>query len=145
MADEKHNFLFSRVTGRLSEFQGCLADSRGQELRFDPDNEKAPPHGAGVQLTYKALANHEAELQKLPPNKEKKNRPIPVNDVDNFARLFCLEYTKKNKNFKVSTADSSSILNIVAKASCFTSDVRTLAVKIRDNVSLMLQEMYSFI
>ena len=103
-------------------------------MRFDPDNEKAPPRGAGVQLTYKALANHEAELQKLLQHQEKKNRPIPVNDVDNFARLFCAEYTRKVQDFKVSTADSSSMLNIVAKASCFPSDVRKLASKIREKV-----------
>ena len=126
--------LSFRITGPSSEFYNCLADSRGQELRFDPDNKKAPHHGAGVQLTYRALANHEAELQKLLQHQEKKNRPIPVDDVDNFARLFCAEYTKKVKDFKVSTADSSSILNIVAKASCFPSDVRKLASKIRDQV-----------
>ena len=134
MADVKHLTDFSRVTEHSSEFQGCLADSSGRELRFDPDNEKAPPHGAGVQLTYKALVNHEAELQKLLQHQEKKNRPIPVNDVDNFSRLFCPEYTKKVKDFKVSTADSSSILTIVAKASCFPSDVGKLAAKIRDKV-----------
>ena len=126
--------LFLRTTGPSSEFDNCLADSRGRELRFDPDNEKAPPHGSGIQLTYKALANHDAELQKLLQHQEKKNRPIPVDDVDNFARLFCAEYTKRVKDFKVSTADSSSILNIVAKASCFPSDVRQLAAKMRDKV-----------
>ena len=59
---------------------------------------------------------------------------MPIYDVHNFARLYCPEFTKKVVDFKVSTADSSSLLNIVAKASCFPREVRRLAAVIRDQV-----------
>eukprot|EP00092_Neocalanus_flemingeri_P032708 GFUD01035577.1.p1 GENE.GFUD01035577.1~~GFUD01035577.1.p1 ORF type:complete len:206 (-),score=46.04 GFUD01035577.1:100-717(-) len=118
-------------------FNNCLASQNSidpKPLRFDPDNEKPPPAGNGVQLCYRALLLHEAELKKLPATEEKKNRPIPIDNVDEFARLYCAEYTKKNTDFKIGTADSSSMLNILAKASCFPDPVRTLAIHIRDKV-----------
>ena len=126
--DSKCVFLPFRVKDLLSEFYGCLADSRGKELKFDPDNEKTPPDGFGIQLTYKSLPLHTT----------KQNKPIPISDVDNFGRLYCPEFTKKVAHFKVSTADSSSLLNIVAKASCFPLEVRRLAAVIRDQVRYCL-------
>ena len=35
---------------------------------------------------------------KLPQHLADKQRPIPVDNVDDFARLFCPEYTKKVVN-----------------------------------------------
>ena len=70
----------------------------------------------------------------LSATEAKKNRPIPVLDVDTFGRLYCPEYTKKVLNFRISTADSSSLLNIIAKAACFPAHVRQLAADIRDKV-----------
>ena len=70
----------------------------------------------------------------LSATEAKKNRPIPVWDVDNFGRLYCPEYTKKVLHFRISMADSSSLLNIIAKATCFPPHVRHLAAKIRDKV-----------
>ena len=55
-----------------------LKDSKGELLRFDPDNQPAPPEGAGVQLCFKALPRHAS----------RKNTPIPINNVDEFAILF---------------------------------------------------------
>ena len=34
---------------------GYLVDSRGDLLRFDPDNQPTPPNGRGIQLCFKVL------------------------------------------------------------------------------------------
>ena len=57
---------------------GFLKDSQGELLRFEPNNQSAPPLGAGVQLCFKALPRHAS----------RKNTPIPINNVDEFALLF---------------------------------------------------------
>ena len=102
---------------------GFLVDSTGALLRFDPDNEPAPPRGSGVQLCFKALPQHHTRA----------NSPVPVHGVDQFASLFCREFVK-TKALKIETADSSSLLNILTRASCFPLPVREAAGAVRDEV-----------
>ena len=56
-----------------------------------------------------------------------------MNTLDEFARLYCQEFLK-NKEFHLATADSSSLLNILARASCFPEELRQKAGKVRDEV-----------
>ena len=100
-----------------------LMDSQGQKLRFDPDNCPPPPRGQGVQLCFKAISHHST----------KANTPIPINTVDEFSLLFCREFLK-TKALTICTADSSSLLNMVARASCFPPEVRRKAALVRDEV-----------
>ena len=100
-----------------------LMDSQGQKLRFDPDNSPPPPRGRGVQLCFKALPHHST----------KANIPIPIHTVDEFSLLFCREFLK-TKALTICTADSSTLLNIVSRASCFPPEVRRKAALVRDDV-----------
>ena len=102
---------------------GFLIDTRGALLRFDPDNAPASPRGAGVQLCFKALPQHNTRA----------NTPVPVHGVDQFALLFCREFVK-TKDLRIETADSSSLLNILTRASCFPLHVREAAGAVRDEV-----------
>ena len=102
---------------------GFLLDSRGERLRFDPDNQPTPPQGRGVQLSFKTLPHHGTRA----------NTPVPVYGVDQFALLFCREFLK-TKSVKIETADSSSLLNVLVRASCFPPAVRAAAAAVRDEV-----------
>ena len=102
---------------------GFLIDSRGEKLRFDPDNEPTPPDSCGIQLSFKSLPQHDTQA----------NTPVVINSVDEMAMLYCREFVKK-KAITIETADSSSLLNILARASCFPPGVRQSAGRARDDV-----------
>ena len=101
--------------------EGMLADSSGNPLRFDPDNEPPSPLGNGVPYCFKALPHHS----------DRKNTPAIVNNTDELARMYCQEFWK-TKIFTISTADSSSLLNILSKASCFSGQVQKAAAGVRE-------------
>ena len=64
---------------------GYLADSAGEQLRFDPDNQAAPPNCVGIQLCFKVLPHHSSRA----------NTPVIIENVDEFALLFCREFVKR--------------------------------------------------
>ena len=100
-----------------------LQDHLGEKLRFDPENQAAPPRGEGVQLCYKALPDHATRA----------NSPVAIQGVDQLARLYCREFMR-NQAVTLATMDSSSLLNILTKASCFPGPVRRAAARVRDDV-----------
>ena len=119
---------FIRVTlqGHLNTLQGpdgLLISSSGEKLRFDPDNILPPPGGIGVQLSFKSLPHHNTRA----------NTPVVVHNVDELALLYCREFVK-TKCLTIGTADSSSLLNMLAKASCFPPPIREAATRVRDEV-----------
>ena len=101
--------------------EGMLADSSGNPLRFDPDNEPPSPLGNGVPYCFKALPHHS----------DRKNTPTIVNNTDELARTYCQEFWK-TKTFTIATADSSSLLNILSRASCFSGEVQKKAAGVRE-------------
>ena len=105
-----------RVNDTSSKFHGCLASSDGKELRFDPNNEPAPPNGCGVQLCFKALPHYNSQT-----NGEKKNLPIPVNDEHELSRLYLQEFYNKEQDCSISKLDPGAIFRILKGASCFRS------------------------
>ena len=108
---------------RIRGPDGFLYDSQGEKLRFDPENQAAPPRGEGVQLCYKALPDHATRA----------NSPVAIQGVDQLARLYCREFMR-NQAVTLATMDSSSLLNILTKASCFPGPVRRAAARVRDDV-----------
>ena len=102
---------------------GFLLDSAGKELRFDPDNLPPPPRGPGIQLCFKSLPHHN----------QRANTPVTVDNTDQLALLYCREFVR-TKGLTIDTADSSSLLNMLSKASCFPPPVREAAARLRDEV-----------
>ena len=102
---------------------GFLLDSAGKELRFDPDNLPPPPRGPGIQLCFKSLPHHN----------QRANTPVTVDNTDQLALLYCREFVR-TRGLTIGTADSSSLLNMLARASCFPSPVRVKAARVREEV-----------
>ena len=46
-------------------FAGCLADSKGNVLKFSPENEPPPPAGQGSQLNFRSLPHYVVTAQQL--------------------------------------------------------------------------------
>ena len=53
--------------------------------------------------------------------------------MDEFCLLFCREFVK-SQQLTLATADSSSLLNLLTRASCFPRAVREAAARVRDEV-----------
>eukprot|EP00092_Neocalanus_flemingeri_P015041 GFUD01016245.1.p1 GENE.GFUD01016245.1~~GFUD01016245.1.p1 ORF type:complete len:913 (+),score=201.86 GFUD01016245.1:85-2823(+) len=147
-----------RISGPAHAFIGCLADSNGEPLRFDPENHPTPPQGDGVQLCYRALPHYEDAVKdrtekieeqikqnqpQLSPSQIKlklmerlpgKNQPTPIIDEHELAHLYLQEYYKRQSNCNISNLDASAILNILSKASCFPGNVRKQAAHVRDTI-----------
>ena len=87
--------------------------------------------GRGVQLSYKSLPHHTTRA----------NLPVTVNSVDELAALYAQQF-QRSASFTISTADSSSLLNILAKASCFPQDIRQAAARVRDQVIKSIESSF---
>ena len=74
-------------------------------------------------VIFKALAHHNTRA----------NTPVVIHNVDEFCLLFCREFVK-SQQMTLATADSSSLLNMLARASSFPLAVREAAARVRDEV-----------
>ena len=105
-----------------SQYHGCLADSRGEVLRFDPDNGPTPQTGGrAVQLTFKALPHHSAQTQGA-----KGNTPIHIKNEHELGRLYLQEYYRKEVDCSISKVDLGGLIRVLKGASCFSSKTQTI-------------------
>ena len=70
------NFPHFRITNSDAPFADCIADSRRNVLRFDAENEAAPPQGKGNQLTYRALPHYEYVIQQLQKTRQQQAKKL---------------------------------------------------------------------
>ena len=110
------------------ETKGCLADKKGEVLKFDPNNEPTPQNGGrSVQLNFKSLPHHSAQIKGA-----KGNKPIPIRDEHELSRLYLQEYYKDELDCAISKVDPGGILRVIKNASCFPDNVRKLAEDVRE-------------
>ena len=120
--------LLFRVTKPNPEIKGCLADKKGEVLKFDPNNEPTPQNGGNsVQLNFKSLPHHSAQIKGA-----KGNKPIPVRDEHELSRLYLQEFYKDEQDCAISKVDPGGILRVIKNASCFPDNVRKLAEDVRE-------------
>ena len=65
---------------------------------------------------------------------QSKSQPVPVLNEDELSFLYLQEFYKQQPSCDINKLDIGAILNILAKASCFTDIVRKQAASIRDNI-----------
>ena len=117
-----------RVSNPRSKFHGCLADSKGEVLRFDPDNGPTPQAGGkAVQLTFKALPHHSAQT-----NGAKGNTPIQIKNEHELSRLYLQEFYRKELDCNISKVDPGGLIRVLKGASCFSSNLQALAEEVRE-------------
>ena len=110
------------------DIKGCLADKKGEVLKFDPNNEPTPQNGGkSVQLNFKSLPHHSAQIKGA-----KGNKPIPIRDEHELSRLYLQEYYKDELDCAISKVDPGGILRVIKNASCFPDNVRKLAEDVRE-------------
>ena len=124
----RFHILLHRINDKSSEFDGCLADSKGTVLRFDPENEATPQKGGrGVQLCFKALPQHQVQT-----NGANKNIPIPVTSEHELSRIYLQEFYSKEQDCSINQLDPGAIFRILKGASCFSAQIKAQAEVVRE-------------
>ena len=109
-----------RVKSKKQDIDNCLADKKGEVLKFDPNNEPTPQKGGtSVQLNFKSLPHHFEQTKGA-----KGNIPIPINNEHELSRLYLQDYYKKDKDCSIRRIDPGGLLLLIKNASCFPDDVR---------------------
>ena len=124
----RFHVLLHRINDKSSEFDGCLADSKGTVLRFDPENEATPQKGGrGVQLCFKALPHYQVQT-----NGANKNIPIPVTSEHELSRIYLQEFYSKEQDCSINQLDPGAIFRILKGASCFSAQIKAQAEDVRE-------------
>ena len=74
------SYTFFRIqasNAAADPFIDCLSDSKGEPLRFTPNNQPTPPRGDGTQLCYRALPHYEAMVKKRSKDHREKSLKQP--------------------------------------------------------------------
>ena len=85
------------------------------------------------------------KIQRIPRNEDEithlykqvvqgKSQPVPIMTEDELAHLYLQEFYKDQASCDITELDIGAILNILAKASCFTDSLRKQAATVRDKV-----------
>ena len=130
---------FSRIQASnvaADPFIDCLSDSKGEPLRFTPENQPTPPRGDGTQLCYRALPHYEATVKKRSKDhREKSLKPPKEIPCDSVAVCQCqcrIKNCKMCKLLRERTSQSQSRMNmnfLICTFKSFTRKSQSVALQ----------------